>query len=252
MKFSRYLIIIMVVIPGILVSGCTDTQDVSSVFNALPEVQQFLEDNPTANVNVVYWSSSEIEEISPELEEQFGKSVTPTSMYKATVTDGDIEVIAWLDAETHTVLFTSTSYIGEPIQNEVVEGSDVETVNDVIESPVDISQPKTAPQLSLRLIEVDDGLEILHQGGDSFNLDEMKITVYYKGSLSYDVFEPVDIYGNIFLPGERLTITPLGVRHGRVFMTSDVSLKHLNTQSIFTSVEIVDMSTGMFLADLSV
>ena len=243
MKMLKCLMIIMVVISGLFVSGCTDTQDVSSVFNALPEVQQFLDDNPTANVNVVYWSSSEIETIIPELEEQFDKSVTPTAMYKAIVTDDDIEVVAWIDASTHVVLFTSTSYIG------VLE---VDVLDDAIKSPVTVPQLKTTPQLSLRLVEVDDGLEIFHQGGDSFNLSDMKITVYYKGSASYDVYEPVDIYGNMFLPGERLTITPIGVRHGRVFMTSDVSLKHLNTHSSSTSVEIVDMSTGIFLADLSV
>lgn len=244
MEVLKFFIIVFIVSSGMFVSGCTDNQDVSSIFSALPEVQQFLDDNPTASVNIVYWSLDEVDKISSELEEQFGKSVTPVAMYKATVTDGDVEVIAWIDAKTRVVLFTSTSYIGVPVQNDAVD--------DVIETSVITSQPKTAPQLSLRLTEADGELNIIHQGGDALDLNNVKITAYYKGSLSYDIYEPVCISSRDFVPGDVLAITPNGAKHNVIGITSDVSLKHLDVRSSSTSVEIVDMSTGLFLADLSV
>ena len=247
MKNLRIVIILIITISGILISGCTDTQDVSSIFSALPEVQQFLDANPNASMNVVYWSLSEIETIIPELEELFGKSVTPVAMYKATVTDGDVEVIAWIDAKTRMVLFTSTSYVGLPVQNDVIESSVIDIVDDVIDTPPVVPQLKTVPQVALRLVERDGVLDIFHQGGDTLNLNNVAITVYYKGSMSYDIFSPVCISDLNFISGDVLTITPTGIRHNVRGITSDVSLKHLNKQSLVTSVEIVDISTGQFL-----
>ncbi|MCK5342690.1 MAG: hypothetical protein KAR20_04760 [Candidatus Heimdallarchaeota archaeon] len=252
MKFLKFLIIFIIVISGIFVSGCTDNQDVSSIFSALPEVQQFLDDNPNARMNVVYWSSSEIETIVLELEKQFDKPVTPVAMYKATVTDGNVEVIAWIDASTRTVLFTSTSYIGAPVQNDVVGSSVVDIVDDVIDTPVIVPQPETVPQVALRLVERDDVLDVIHQGGDTLDLNNVAITVYYKGSFSYDVYSPVCISNLDFVSGDVLTITPTGIRHNVRGVTSDVSLKHLDARPTSTSVEIVDILTGQFLAVLEV
>lgn len=246
-KILRNIMILMIVISGILISGCADTQDVSSIFSALPEVQQFLDANPNASMNVVYWSLSEIETILPELEKLFGKSVTPVAMYKATVTDGDVEVIAWIDAKARVVLFTSTSYVGLPVQNDVIESSVVDIVDDVIDIPPVVPQLKTAPQVALRLVERDGVLDIIHQGGDTLNLKNVAITAYYKGSLSYDIFSPVCISDLNFISGDVLTITPTGIRHNVRGITSDVSLKHLTDRSVSTSVEIIDISTGQFL-----
>ncbi len=132
----RFNQIILIALIATLISGCTSGQDVTPVVKAIPEVQQFLKEHPNAKITVTYWSKEDIAKLESEISRQCYKSIQPVAMYKATISEGDIRSIAWIDAETKTAICTT------------IEGKDLTTAPTltpvVISTPVVTSTPEVA------------------------------------------------------------------------------------------------------------
>ncbi|MGB8218631.1 MAG: hypothetical protein WCE94_15140 [Candidatus Methanoperedens sp.] len=93
---------------AVIASGCTGTKDITSTIKALPEVQQFMKEHPNATITVTYWSKEDVAKIEQEISQQCGKSITPAAMYKATIIDGDLKIVSWIDAENQILICSIT------------------------------------------------------------------------------------------------------------------------------------------------
>ena len=100
----KSIISIIVILLGFVLSGCTGSQDVTPEIKALPEVQQFMKEHPNAKITVTYWSKEEVAKSIQEISQQCDKSITPVAMYKATVIEEDLRIVAWIDAEKRIVI----------------------------------------------------------------------------------------------------------------------------------------------------
>jgi hypothetical protein len=114
-KYNSNILLIAVVGLAIIVSGCTGGKDVTSVVKALPEVQQFMNEHPNAKITVTYWSKEEIANSSQDISQQCGKPITPVAMYKAIVSEGDLKVISWINAENQIVICSTTAGNGQTL-----------------------------------------------------------------------------------------------------------------------------------------
>ncbi len=114
-KYNLYLVIEIISL-AIIASGCTGGQDVTSVVKALPEVQQFMNEHPNAQITVTYWSKEEVAQYAQEISQQCDKPITPVAMYKATISEGDLKIISWINAENQIVLCSTTTGSGMPSQ----------------------------------------------------------------------------------------------------------------------------------------
>jgi hypothetical protein len=101
---AKSIILIIVILLAIVFSGLTVSKDVTSSFKAIPEVQQFLSEHPTAKITTTYWSKEEVEKSANEISQQCDKTITPVAMYKATVSEGDLKLVSWINADTQIVL----------------------------------------------------------------------------------------------------------------------------------------------------
>lgn len=101
-------IILAVIGLTVVVSGCTSGQDVTPIVKAIPEVQQFLKEHPDAKITVTYWSKEDVAKFEQEISQQCDKPITPAAMYKATINEGDLKSIAWIDAATQTLICSTT------------------------------------------------------------------------------------------------------------------------------------------------
>lgn len=113
-QFKSIIFIIAVIGLAILFSGCTGGQDVTSMFKALPEVQQFMIEHPNAQITVTYWSKEEVAQSSQEISQQCDKPITPVAMYKATVSEGNLKIVSWINAENQIVMCSTTTGSGMP------------------------------------------------------------------------------------------------------------------------------------------
>lgn len=107
MALFKNIIIITFTVLAVLLSGCTNGQDVTPVVKVIPEVQQFLKEHPNAKITVTYWSKEDVANLEQEITKQCEKPITPVAMYKATISEGDVKSIAWIDAGTKTVICTT-------------------------------------------------------------------------------------------------------------------------------------------------
>lgn len=111
----------------IIVSGCTGGKDVTSVVKALPEVQQFMSEHPNAKITITYWSEEEVSKSINEINQQCGKPITPVAMYKAMVSEGDLKIVSWINAENKIVMCTTVLGGGLPTVTETVKPTVVPT-----------------------------------------------------------------------------------------------------------------------------
>ena len=106
-KYSK-IILVLIIGSAIIFSGCSSGQDVTPIIKTLPEVQQFLKEHPNAKIVVTYWSKEDVIKFEHEISQQCDKSITPAAMYKAVISEGDLKSIAWIDAETKTLICSTT------------------------------------------------------------------------------------------------------------------------------------------------
>lgn len=107
-QINSKLLLIVVVGLAVIASGCTGGQDVTSIVKALPEVQQFMKEHPNAKITVTYWSKEEVAQSVQEISQQCDKPITPMAMYKATVNEGDLKIVSWINAENKIVICSAT------------------------------------------------------------------------------------------------------------------------------------------------
>ena len=111
-KYNLNILIIAIVGLAVIISGCTGGQDVTSVVKSLPEVQQFMNEHPNAKITVTYWSKDEVAKSSQEISLQCYKPITPIAMYKATISEGDLKVVSWINAENQIVICSTAQGSG--------------------------------------------------------------------------------------------------------------------------------------------
>ena len=104
----RFNILFIVILLAVITSGCTGGKNITSTINALPEVQQYMEEHPNATITVTYWSKEEVAKIEQELSQQCGKPITPVAMYKATIIDMDLRIVFWINAENQILICSIT------------------------------------------------------------------------------------------------------------------------------------------------
>ncbi len=117
MRNRKYIILLGLVIILVSSLGCVEN-DISSVTNALPEVQQYLKEHPDAKITAVYLSKEEAEKISQDINDQCDRSITPVDMYKVTITDKDLKIISWFDNNKNLICSSTESINKSPDQTD--------------------------------------------------------------------------------------------------------------------------------------
>lgn len=194
--------IILVIVIGIAIafSGCTESKDITSAVKALPEVQQFLNEHPTAKITTTYWSKEEVEKSVNEISQQCDKPITPVAMYKATVSEGELKFISWINVDTQIVICSVTQGSGNFVNQPTSTKTQSPTRTPYI-------QP---PQSSIRATTTGSSFVVIeHQGGDDLNLRDVKIIV--EQGTSTAIFDPVSPNNDKFIAGDKLIITQKGM-----------------------------------------
>ena len=107
-KYNSNFIFGVIIVLSIIISGCTSSQDVTPIIKTLPEIQQFLKEHPNAKIIVTYWSKEDVVKFEQEISKQCDKPITPAAMYKAVISEDDLKSIAWIDADTKTLICSTT------------------------------------------------------------------------------------------------------------------------------------------------
>ena len=168
-KMVRIKLIIFTAIVSltILFSGCTGGQDINSVVEALPEVQQILNEHPNAKITVTYWSKEEIAQSVQEISQQCEKTIASTAMYKAIISEEDLKIISWINADNLLVICSTTQGSGSQEKTP--------TVSIVVANNADTIEPD---------------YKIIHKGGDTLKGGDWKLSIVPVGS------EPIYIISN--------------------------------------------------------
>lgn len=137
MKLRKYLVMVLPIL-GVLVLGCVE-KDISSAVNTLPEIQQYLKEHPDAKITAIYMSKEEVEKISQDINNQCGKTITPTDMYKVIITDKGLKIISWIDTKNKTPVCSFTEGIeninANPVQTAIsAETGTTPTATETIEN----------------------------------------------------------------------------------------------------------------------
>ncbi len=151
---SKIILLASIITLSIIISGCADGgQDITPVFKSLPEVQQFLQDNPNAKITVTYWTEEEVTEISDEISIQCDKNINPRALYKATLSEGDSKIISWIDAETQIVICTTSQGTSDSTSTATATSTSTSTPTPT-ETPRPYVVACTVSQISSEKIEI--------------------------------------------------------------------------------------------------
>ncbi|HEX59988.1 MAG TPA: type IV pilin [Methanomicrobia archaeon] len=119
-----------------------------------------------------------------------------------------------------------------------------------------MKKPEAAPQASMAITKVDEANEriyIEHQGGDSINLNRVKIVAWGEGDTKRE-FDPADNTTTWFEPGDELT---LDLDDGWIQLNGVTTLRDLSgddgcdfepNDPVY--VRIIDKDTGQLIASL--
>lgn len=183
-----------------IVSGCTGGQDVTSAFKALPEVQQFMNEHPNAKITVTYWSQDDVAKSSQEINQQCDKPITPIAMYKATISEGDLKIVSWINAENHIVVCSTTQGSGSsqtinPTHSPVQTQNSASTVAPTSASTVAPTSASTVAPTSADIVVPTASIvaasnpdtpaadmKIAHKGGDTIKAGEWKLSIVPVGN----------------------------------------------------------------------
>ena len=148
-------IVIIVVGIAIAFSGCTGNNDITSAVKALPEVQQILNEHPRAKITTTYWSKEDAEKSVDEISKQCDKTISPVAMYKATVSEGELKFISWINADTQIVICSVTQGSGDETKQPASTSIQYPMVNDTeinqISVKVDPKNFNTTGRMNLSL-----------------------------------------------------------------------------------------------------
>ncbi len=91
------------VIAAVLVSGCTGN-DATSMIKALPEVQQFLNAHPNADITAVFYDIKTVSMVIDDIVADCGKQMEIRDYWKIVVKENDSEITVWVDGKTNKPL----------------------------------------------------------------------------------------------------------------------------------------------------
>ncbi|MBI5064992.1 hypothetical protein HZA97_02035 [Candidatus Woesearchaeota archaeon] len=98
MEYKLSLISLLVVL--LFLSACSGMTDVTSLVKTFPEVQNFLEQYPDADLRVVYWSNSAVQENIAVVRSDCGDQVQVQPYWNVKVKKGELTLQLWLDGDT--------------------------------------------------------------------------------------------------------------------------------------------------------
>jgi len=87
----------LVLLSFIFVSGCIS--DPTAIARALPEINNFLEENPNADITVVVWSGPD-----SEFKEVCGTTPGSEPLYYVNMIDGEDRVVAWIEIDSQQLV----------------------------------------------------------------------------------------------------------------------------------------------------
>lgn len=127
--------IVTIILLAILLTGCTTNRaDFDSIVRSMPEIQQIMKAHPDAKITVTYWTTEEVESISGDVGLQCGKNITPRPLYKAIVSDREVEVVNWIDPVNRVIVCSQLVLVQEtatptPVVNSTISGTEEATSN---------------------------------------------------------------------------------------------------------------------------
>ncbi len=249
-KYNSNILLIVVIVLAVLFSGCTGGQDVSSVVKALPEVQQFMKEHPNAQITVTYWSKEEIANSSQDISQQCGKPITPVAMYKAIVSDGDLKIVSWINADNQIVVCSITQGSGS-ISNQPTPTIEPTST---IQLPI-ISSRKQAPQASIILSSASTAtstITLTHNGGDSVDLSKTK-AIIDEGS-NHEVINQLSTTTKFFTSGDNLIIN---TNNNRIYLNGVDITANIGTATGnfafggFATVTLIDLASNQQIAKVT-
>lgn len=227
---------------AIALSGCTGSNDVTSAFKALPEVQQFLSEHPTAKISMTYWSKEDVEKSANEISQQCDKTITPEAMYKATVSEGDLKIISWINADTQIIMCSVTQGNGNVVKQPT-------TTTTTTQSPMRTPyiQP---PQASIRATKMGAGFVIIeHQGGEDLILNGVKIIV--EQGTSRAIFDPVSLNNDKFVAGDNLIMTQKGITlNEKLISSGKITIDQTENGFGEITITMIDLIGGQQIASM--
>ncbi|MCZ7358331.1 MAG: hypothetical protein O8C66_03045 [Candidatus Methanoperedens sp.] len=185
-KYSN-LLLIMITGLAIIASGCTGGQDVTSAFKALPEVQQFMNEHPSAKITVTYWSKDDVVKSLQEISQQCDKPITPVAMYKATVSEGDLKVVSWINAENQILVCSTTQGSG----GSQIKNPTPNPIQTQIPTPIATPSPTSAKPTLILWVSTnltDKGTPMVN----NVTFEESSVPVYYKRADALAEFPEID------------------------------------------------------------
>ena len=172
----------------VLASGCLDgQQEVTGVVETLPEVQEFLDDNPDASIDAVRWNSDYIEDNFNDISETCQPAIdTEKDHYRVNIEDNNENIVTWLEADEMEVMCvtregdTSEDTEEETIEpeNETLTESDIEgdiTEVTIEENSTDPTRPEINEEDGIEFVnnaEFDIQLEFDREGYEAVTIEE--------------------------------------------------------------------------------
>lgn len=103
MNLCRRRTLLMLLAIVVVSSGCvSSSNNVESTYKSVPEVQQFMEDNPSAEVKAALWDDGTIEESLSEIRSECGPAFEADKYYKIQVAANKSNITAWFDVDNRT------------------------------------------------------------------------------------------------------------------------------------------------------
>lgn len=104
---DKRILIVLLLIGVLFIGGCVDQGigDIISFVRSNPEVQEFLDEHPNAEITVTLWSSDYISENLDKINEKCLPAIDVNKdYYKVDISEGDLEITIWVRAKKREVV----------------------------------------------------------------------------------------------------------------------------------------------------
>lgn len=121
-----FLIIGLLLIGVVAMSGCIGKTDITEVAKQIPIVQEYLEENPDAEIKVELWDKETVKEEIKQIKADCGKDTEIKSYIKATITEDGEKTILYIDPISKSIdcavgAISISEPISEPDTDETIE-----------------------------------------------------------------------------------------------------------------------------------
>lgn len=136
MKWKLEILLIFALIALVLVVGCINNkQRAVDIAKNLPEVEEFLEGHPNADIKVVLWIESWVERHINKLREKCGEQMEVQDYWYVVIEEGNFKVEVWLDKDSQELLCLVREEGGECLRDSECDDSDSCTVDSCSGTP---------------------------------------------------------------------------------------------------------------------